>query len=87
MKSIWKFSLDIVHIQTIEMPAGAEILCTQVQGGVLCIWALVDPRAKLECRVLNVIGTGHPVDDAPKKYIGTAQMSDGRLVWHVFERL
>jgi hypothetical protein len=32
-----------------------------------------------------VYGTGHPVVDEPRKYVGTFQMRGGLLVFHVFE--
>lgn len=43
-KSIWKFTLKITDVQTIEAPAFSEPLCVQIQNGVPCLWMLVMPE-------------------------------------------
>lgn len=95
MKAIWKFPLRIEDTQEIEMPAGARILTVQAQFGVPCLWALVRSESPRVRRTIRTIGTGHPIsDDFPTLsatassydgYIGTYQLSDGNLVFHVFE--
>ena len=70
------------------MPKDAEILTVQTQNGKPCLWALVDPKAETEIRVIEIFGTGHPVLSdmgTSRKYISTFQMQEGRLVFHVFE--
>jgi hypothetical protein len=42
MKTIWKFPIATVDQQSLPIPAGAEMLCVQVQHGEPCIWALVN---------------------------------------------
>lgn len=71
------------------MPEGAEILSAQMQGSTLCLWALVTvntatPRTE---RKIEIIGTGNSMDSANRRFISTAQMLGGSLVWHIFERL
>ncbi len=39
---IWKYTIEIVDLQFIEMPIGAKILTAQMQNGDLQIWAIVD---------------------------------------------
>ena len=85
MKTIWKFELDTAQFTEIEMPTGAEILTAQIQNEVMCLWAQVDPEAPKETRTFEVAGTGTPLSDAPRKYIGTVQTSGGRYVLHVFK--
>lgn len=86
MKTIWKYELETMDVRVVEMPVGAEILTVQEQRGKLCLWALVDPEADKERRVFCIHGTGHPVSTvALKKYIGTYQLMEGALVFHVFE--
>lgn len=87
MKTIWKFPLSITGQQQISMPEGAEILCVQVQRGQVCLWALVNPNFVKKPRTIEIFGTGHEVDDAPRTYIGTVQVHPmgSDLVWHVFE--
>ena len=80
--------MKTIHKYTIELPSGAEILTCQFQRGNLCLWALVNPDAPLETRIIRVYGTGHPVKaDIVQRYIGTVQDRAGYLVWHVFEEL
>ena len=87
-KSIWKFPLETEDTTTIIMPENAEILTVQVQRDIVCLWALVDPNASREPRTIQIIGTGHPIDGkVNRKYIGTYQLMEGALVFHVFERL
>lgn len=84
---IWKFPINIIDEQEVEMPHGAEILSAQMQGEELCLWALVSPACNKTSRTIEIFGTGNPITPATRKFIGTAQMFGGRLVWHVFERL
>lgn len=89
-KTIWKFPLESMGIEGIPMPIGAEILTIQTQSGKPCMWALVDPDAKVEPRYLEVFGTGHPIHydmGIDRKFIGTYQIMEGTLIFHVFERL
>lgn len=83
--AIWKYALEIGDTNLIQMPEGAEALTVQTQHGSLCLWAKVNPDVELEDRLFVIHGTGHAIKDAQETYIGTAQMADGALVWHVFE--
>jgi len=86
-KTIWKFELQNNDFQAIEMPKDAEILSIQPQNNKVCIWAKVDPDNEKESRAFQIIGTGNPVSDKPKKYLGTFQIYEGQLVFHLFELL
>lgn len=83
-KAVWKFELPSV-VTDLQMPIGAGILDVQVQHGVVCLWALVDVDAPRMTRTFRYIATGHTVMTNPGRYIGTVQMSDGYLVFHIFE--
>lgn len=85
MKTIYKYELKQIDINEIEMPKHAEILCVQTQKGVPYIWALVDDKKEAKSKFIMTIGTGHPMPDNPKNYIGTYQLFEGDLVFHVFE--
>lgn len=85
-KAVWKYPLEIADGQNLMMPEGAEILTAQMQGGILSLWALVNPEAPMQRRVIEILGTGNPASDVERKYIATAQMAGGLLIWHVFER-
>jgi hypothetical protein len=86
MKQIWKWALT--PNCAISMPIGAEVLCVQTQNNLPCLWALVSPdpgELGYEHRHFRTYGTGHYMPDNPGKYIGTFQLNNGVLVFHVFE--
>lgn len=86
MKVVWKFDLEIMDDQAVEMPEGAELLAVADQYGSfrdLTLWARVDPDAEPERRVILICGTGHPVGDEP--HVGSVITAGGALVWHVFD--
>lgn len=84
MKTIYKYPIQLVDMQFVEMPANAEIISTAMQGGVLCLWAMVDSSHNVnDSKAIAVVGTGNPFPDDVKKFIGT--VFDRNFVWHVFE--
>lgn len=88
-RAVWKYPLQFPpmagDVYVVPMPAGARVLTAQMQAGLLAIWALVDPTAEPEPRRFRVAGTGHPIEQEIAAYIGTFQLADGALVFHVFE--
>jgi len=88
MKKIFKFPLEIDDVQPVVIPQAAKILSVQMQHGELCLWAEVQTSLRHETRYIEIIGTGHEIDESHRReYIGTVQTADGNLVWHVYERL
>lgn len=86
--TIWKFPINITDRQTVMMPARAKILTVQVQYGAAYLWAQVDEKLVTEEeRGIEVFGTGHPMNDEERRYIGSIQLHGGGLVFHIFERL
>lgn len=87
MPTIWKFPLEEAGMQTIEMPAEARLLTVQMQGNQgLMLWAQVDPAADREHRQIAIYGTGHEVPvNEDGAYLGTFQVGNGMLVFHVFD--
>lgn len=87
MKRVYKYPLDIQDEVIVMMPKGARVLSVQVQNGRPCLWAAVDPtEMELEKRLFRIAETGHPIhDNVVDGFIGTIQLYDGRLVFHVFE--
>jgi hypothetical protein len=80
---IFKYELIINDVVTVPMPQGATVLTVQSQGGVLCLWAEVDPNAPPVDRYFRIVGTGHRFDREGLRYVGTGQ--SGLFVWHVYE--
>ena len=67
----------------IAAPRGWRVLTVQMQDDVPTIWAEVNPDAVWDTHLIEVVGTGHPLPDEPRTYLGTVQR--GPLVWHVYE--
>lgn len=92
MKTIYKYPIQVITENLVIMPEGAEILTVQTQKGIPCIWALVDKKQEnKETKIIEVFGTGHDIHDLmhgqTRKYIGTFQLHQGELIFHVFEVL
>lgn len=85
MKAVWKFPLPVVSDCAIIMPVGAQILTVQIQRGEPFLWALVDPGMPGEVRNFHTCGTGHNSYAELGRYVGTFQLHNGSLVFHVFE--
>lgn len=86
---VWKTVLNPTDTQEIDLPLGAQILCAREQKNTICLWFLHDADdARQKRRVIDIIGTGNPIAPivAGGKYLGTASLHDGELVFHVFER-
>jgi hypothetical protein len=84
---IWKWSLQLLDLQSLPIPEGAKLLTVQVQGDMPQLWALVDEKAPIVHRNFATYGTGNPMPDGdPGQYAGTYQMRGGSLVFHVFEK-
>lgn len=85
MTTIWRFPFEITDSFTISMPGHAQVLDVQLQRGQPTLWALVDQGAELRERRFAIHGTGRPIEGWPGKFVGTFQMLEGALVWHLFE--
>lgn len=85
MRKIFKYPLVVKGSNHIDMPECAEILCAQIQDNAPYLWALIDSDAPTITRRIYIIGTGHETPDNLGRYIGTVQMMDGALVWHIFD--
>ena len=82
MKTIHKYQLPITG--KVTAPEGAKFLTVQTQDGGPQLWALVDTLRPMVEHDFRVFGTGHPYD-GEDRYIGTFQLNDGALVFHVFQ--
>ena len=87
MRTVWKYDLAALTIQSVAMPLNARIIHVAAQGGVpdaVQMWAEVETDEPQFFRRFAVGGTGHLVPD-DGRYVGTALAADGALVWHVYE--
>lgn len=85
---VWKYPLNAVEHQYLELPKGADILTVQTQGEGPQLWALVnpDPDIPKETRHIHIMATGEQKPSyywSGLSYIATFQIMS--LVFHVFE--
>jgi len=85
MKTIWKFPFEVTDTLRLSMPDGASIIHVGVQKGQPCIWAIVDPEAYVVPFTFYLRGTGHSLTGEEGVHIGSFQMYQGDLVFHLFE--
>lgn len=85
MVKIFKYKLQLIDRQAIQIPEGGEILTVQYQKGNLCLWALVEEHNPIQGRLIRIFGTGNPIMNDPGNYIATVQQDHGDYVWHIFE--
>ena len=88
MLTIFKYPVPIEDHFTLELPRDAKILTVQIQKGIPQLWSMVDSETKKETRHFRLAGTGHPLGEdylRINNYIGTFQMGNGALVFHLFE--
>ena len=86
-QTIWKAVLKPADMQQIEVPFGAELLCAREQHEQICVWFRCDPTAGKEKRDIAIVGTGHGAPGREGRYLGTASLEGGSLMFHVFERV
>ena len=88
MKVIYKYPVPIVDRFSLNLPRGAQVLSVQMQYDNPQMWVLQDTNTDVppKPRKFAVFGTGHQIPaDLSLHHLGTIQMVDGALVWHVFE--
>jgi hypothetical protein len=70
----------------VDMPRGARVLSTHVQGGLIHVWAAVEPDQPHDPRKFHLIAAGADVPDTLGRLVGLAFYHDGsERVFHVFE--
>ncbi len=84
---IWKYPLEMVNKQTLNLPSSAQILTVQVQDKTPQLWTLCEgvPGYPTTERTILMYGTGWFVPNNANRYIATFQLEGGRLVFQVFE--
>lgn len=85
--TIHKAVLQTADVQEIMVPEGAEMLSAREQFNDICVWYRCDPSRRLRPRKLAVVGTGHPAPDESGRFLGTAALHGGHLMFHVFEQV
>ena len=89
VNKIYKYHIPIADEFELELPVGAKILTYQVQNDKGYIWAIVDITEGIIVKKVKfrMFGTGHSITEEidELEYIGTIQIFDNSLVWHLFK--
>lgn len=87
MYRVYKYTIENLGENEIEVPENFKPLSVQDQQGTLCLWAMVEVDSPKCKRVVHVIGTGFDISEGRHfhlVYLGTVQQRGGEFVWHVF---
>lgn len=86
-KVIYKYPLEPVKYQFVEMPKSATILKCAAQWNDVCLWALVDERDTEEVKQQKIVTVmaGEVFDDSNLTYLDTVLLERDETVVHVFE--
>ncbi len=86
---IFKYPIDVVESQIIEIPNLVQVVSVAVQYNQLVLYAIVDDKStNLKEVSVRIIGTGHDCDPIPPGWTfrGTHLQGEGSLVWHVWTK-
>ncbi|MCP6727329.1 MAG: hypothetical protein KJI69_04970 [Patescibacteria group bacterium] len=84
MENIYKYPVGLGAFE-LELPKGYKILTVQMQGQEAFMWVVVNPENETEKVKFITRGTGHIYEPEMQEYIGTFQMANGALIWHLFK--
>lgn len=89
MQTVFKYVIPAEDSPTLMIPDGARILSIQGQAGEVCLWAHVDTEMPMAPVKLHVFGTGHHMPDkvVEWQFLGTTQLLNGTLVFHVYREI
>jgi hypothetical protein len=86
MRTIWKYILRVDDRFTLKLHHGDCLLTVQTQHNKPYIWVETNPEAPEIEQEFLTFGTGYeiPKTDLQPEYIGTYQLEQGLLVYHVY---
>lgn len=82
MRTVLKF--EVKPRMVLTLPAGSEFLAVQIQHGEPRAWFLCEQGAPNFERTFICVPTGE-ASISDEEYLGTFQLGDGALVFHLFE--
>lgn len=86
---IFKYQMPVLEQFTMKLPAGADIVRVEDQGGMFWLWAVVDTRADTEERCFRAFKTGAKIPDGLNlRYVGfCAVFVQMELGLYIFEEV
>lgn len=85
MITVYKYAIPASASFTLQLPESARVLTVQIQNFQPNIWVELDTDEPTKPRNFYVRGTGHQFTGDEQTYIGTYQVFDGQLVFHLYE--
>lgn len=83
MRTIYKYQIPLdAQCFKLTLRHGVRILDVQIQNGVPCLWAEIDTDAEEEVFYFFIQGTGNPILEESRYYLGTWQARE--FVWHLY---
>lgn len=82
-RAVYKYNMNLGP-NLITMPEGAKPLAVHEHHSAIALWVEVDTTKSAVPTEFFVAATGMLLPDDATEYIGTALMSGGNLVWHVY---
>lgn len=77
-RRIFKYPVEVVSRQIIQMPKGAQILSVGRQGPMPFLWASVDEHQPAESRIFRLVTTGEIFNEERLFYVGHIQLGGER---------
>jgi len=84
-QQVWKFEIPECDAFNINAPGEIKWLDAQVEHGIPFVWGVVSTDSPPISHVLFLRGTGHPFTGQEGDHIGSFQLDNGALVFHLFE--
>jgi len=82
---IYKYQISLKDEQRIEMPKGAQVLHVGLDPeGLLCVWARVDTRERLDPVTIYCVMTGGAMSPGAGAAAYLGQLQAGGIVCHYF---
>ena len=89
MRTIYKYQFQVNDFLEINLPVDSKVLTVQMQNDVPSIWVEQDPEREKYKQKFAIFGTGQNMGRADGygtlEYVGTFQMNDGGLVFHLYK--
>lgn len=90
MKKIFRYVLEVIENQTVDIPSPAIILSVAEQGVHIVLYAMADDGKDIPSESIDILikETGHPIQDNIGLYtfIGTVKLFNISQELHVFYR-
>ena len=89
MQKIFKYVLDPVDNQVVDILLPATLLSVEEQRGNIVLYALVDDESNVTIPIdVAIIGTGNIIRQnlSAYRFMGTVKLMNGGLMFHIFAK-